>query len=224
MFVSGGTGYMGRGLVDRLVAQGHRVRMLVRPGSERKAAQGAEVIAGNALDSASFRAKVAGCDTLVHLVGVAHPAPWKERAFRAIDLASARASAQAAAAAGVSHFVYVSVAHPAPAMQAYIRVRRECEGILEDAGLTATILRPWYVLGPGHRWPVIFKPVYTLFERIQSKREAALRLGLVTLEQMVAALAWAVENPPAQTRILDVAAIRSTRNGAEKLTAVSRLA
>lgn len=39
-------------------------------------------------------------------------------------------------------------------------------------------------------------------------RESAERLGLVTLEQMAESLRWAVENPPEQSRVLDVPAIR----------------
>ena len=209
VFISGGTGYLGRPLSAELVARGHRVRVLVRPGSESKVEAGAEAVVANALDAASFAARVAPSDTFVQLTGVAHPAPWKERAFRAIDLASLRVSAEAARGAGVAHFVYVSVAHPAPAMKAYIRVRMECEGILGDTGLTSTILRPWYVLGPGHRWPAILKPVYALAECFAATRESALRLGLVTQRQMVAALGWAVENPGA--RVVEVAGIRTLK-------------
>ena len=128
--------------------------------------------------------------------------------FRSIDLVSLRASVEAAKSAGVRHFVYVSVAHPAPAMKAYIRVRQECEVILKTAGLITTMLRPWYVLGPGHRWPIALAPIYALLEAIPSTRDGARRLGLVTLEQLVDALQWAIENPPAESRILDVPAIR----------------
>ncbi len=200
---------MGRVLAPQLIAHGHRLRVLARPGSESKVPSGASAILGDALDAASFAPRVQGSDTVVHLTGVAHPAPWKEAAFRAIDLVSLRASAQAAHAAKAGHFVYVSVAHPAPAMKAYIRVREECEGILADLGLNCTILRPWYVLGPGHRWPIVLKPVYRMLESFESTREGARRLGLVTLEQMTAALLWAVEHPPERTRILDVPAIRA---------------
>jgi uncharacterized protein YbjT (DUF2867 family) len=208
VFVSGGTGYVGRALVAQLIARGHRARVLARPGSERKVPAGAEVIPGDALNAATFSSAVSADDTFVQLTGVAHPAPWKEQAFRAIDLVSLSASAAAAKSAGVRHFVYVSVAQPAPAMKAYVRVRQECEAILKTAGLTTTILRPWYVLGPGHRWPAALAPVYALLEAIPATREGARRLGLVTLEQMVAALLWAIENPPAESRILDVPAIR----------------
>jgi uncharacterized protein YbjT (DUF2867 family) len=208
VFISGGTGYMGRALAAQLISRGHPLRILARKGSEGKVPAGASAVTGNALEAASFASGVLGCDTLVHLTGVAHPAPWKEAEFRAIDLVSLRASAEAAREAKTAHFVYVSVAHPAPAMKAYIRVRRECEGILAGLGLTCTILRPWYVLGPGHRWPVVLKPVYAALESFASTREGARRLGLVSLEQMIAALLWAVEHPAAETRVLDVPAIR----------------
>jgi len=207
--LSGGTGYVGRALVAKLLDRGHRARVLGRPGSEHKVPGGAEVIPGNPLDPATFSSAVTAADTFVQLTGVARPAPWKEQQFRTIDLASVRAAAQVAKAAGVTHFVYVSVAQPAPVMKAYIRVRQEGEAILKSLGLTATILRPWYILGPGHRWPVIMTPVYALLESIPATRDGARRLGLVTLEQMATALLWAIENPPTESRILDVPAIRA---------------
>jgi len=208
VFVSGGTGYVGGALVARLIARGHHARVLARPGSERKVPTGAEVVPGNALDAATFSSAVSANNVFVHLTGVAHPAPWKEQEFRAIDLVSLRTSADAAKSAGVGHFVYVSVAQPAPAMKAYIRVRQECEAILKTSGLRTTLLRPWYVLGPGHRWPLALAPIYALLEAIPSTRDGARRLGLVTLQQMAASLLWAIENPPQDSRILDVPAIR----------------
>jgi len=202
---------MGRALVERLLERGHDVRVLVRPGNEGKVPQGASIVHGNALDAATFAPSVTPARTYVHLTGVAHPAPWKHRQFRDIDLASLRASALAAAAS-ISHFIYVSVAHPAPVMKAYIRVRSECEAILQDqTRFGTTILRPWYVLGPGHWWPVALKPFYLLLEKCPATREGAQRLGLVTLAQMVGALIWAVENPHTASRTLDVPAILKTQ-------------
>lgn len=149
-----------------------------------------------------------GADTLVHLVGVAHPGPAKAAAFRHVDLASLQAAVLASRHAGLSHFVYLSVAQPAPVMQAYLAARAEGEASLVASGIPATILRPWYVLGPGHRWPVVLLPVYWLAEQFSATRESARRLGLVTIDQMIAALVAAVESPASLTRILDVTAIR----------------
>ncbi len=208
VFVTGGTGYVGRPLITQLLEQGHEVQALVRPGSERKLPKGCLAIPGDALDGKSYASKIAPADAFVQLVGVAHPSPAKAAEFRNIDLASGRSAVEAAKDAGVQHFVYVSVAHPAPVMKAYIEVRSQCEDMIRQSGMNATILRPWYVLGPGHRWPYFLIPIYKLMELLPSTREGAKRLGLVTLGQMVRALVEAVEAPARGVRIVEVPQIR----------------
>jgi hypothetical protein len=103
------------------------------------------------LDKESFAARVTPSDSFIQLVGVSHPSPKKGDQFRAIDLVSIRASVSPAVEARIQHFVYVSVAQPAMMMKDYIAVRAEGESLPRTTGLNATILRPWYVLGPGHR-------------------------------------------------------------------------
>jgi uncharacterized protein YbjT (DUF2867 family) len=209
VFITGGTGYVGRVLMPRLLERGHDVRALARRGSEQKLPRGCEAVIGDALEASSFAEQVRPSDTFIQLVGVPHPSPAKAAEFQSIDLASVRASVLAAAGAGVKHFVYVSVAQPSPVMKAYQAVRAEGEKMICESGLAATILRPWYVLGPGHRWPYALKPMYWLFESIPATRETARRLGLVTLEEMVAALVRSVESPADGIRILDVPSIRN---------------
>jgi len=209
VFITGGTGYVGSVLIPMLLDRGHKVRALARKGSEHKLPGGCEAVVGNALDAASFADQVAPSDTFIQLVGVPHPSPAKAAQFQSIDLASARASVSAAASANIAHFIYVSVAQPAPVMKAYQSARAEAESLIRASGMDATILRPWYVLGPGHRWAYALKPMYWLFERLPATRDTARRLGLVTLEEMVAALVQSVESPASQFRILDVPSIRS---------------
>jgi len=209
VFITGGTGYMGQRLIPRLLERGHEVRALVRLGSEKKLPAGCMPIVGNALEGASYAGQVAPADTFVQLVGVAHPSPAKAEEFRRIDLPSGLGAVAAAKLAGIRHFVYLSVAHPAPMMHAYIAVRTECEAAIESAGLNTTILRPWYVLGPGHRWPYLLLPVYKIAELLPATREGAQKLGLVTLEQMLNALTFAVENPVTGRRVVTVPEIRS---------------
>jgi nucleoside-diphosphate-sugar epimerase len=60
-----------------------------------------------------LRAQFPPVEALVHLVGVTHPSPAKAREFGTVDLVSVRAAVFAARSAGVSHFIYVSVAHRA---------------------------------------------------------------------------------------------------------------
>lgn len=217
IFVTGGTGYVGRPLISALLARGHGVRALVRPGSESRVPAGCEVEVGDPFHAASFSEKIKRDGTFVQLLGVAHPSPAKAAEFRSIDLASVRASAEAARAAGIRHFVYVSVARPAPVMKAYQEARAEGERLVLETQIPATFVRPWYVLGPGHRWPLALLPIYRLLEKVPATRDGARRLGLVTLAEMVGALVAAVEDPPRATRIVEPPAIRAAgRSRAER--------
>jgi uncharacterized protein YbjT (DUF2867 family) len=213
ILVTGGTGYIGQHLIPLLIARGHRVRVLTRDESVKRVPAGATAVVGDPLDADSVGAALLSGNTVIHLVGTPHPSPSKAEQFEKVDLVSIRATVSAARRVGIDHLVYVSVAQPAPIMQAYLWVRTLGEAMIREAGLTASIVRPWYVLGPGHGWPKAILPLYKLAEMIPAMRPTAERLGLVTIEQFVQAMVSAVENPPApgQQRIVDVPAIRRAR-------------
>jgi nucleoside-diphosphate-sugar epimerase len=213
ILVTGGTGYIGRNLIPALLARGHRVRVLTREQSTKRVLEGATAIIGDALSESSVAASLRPNDTLIHLVGTPHPTASKADQFEKVDLVSIRASVNAARQVGIEHLVYVSVAHPAPMMQAYLWVRTLGETMIREAGLTATILRPWYVLGPGRQWPKLISPLYKVAEWFPGSRATAKRLGLVTIEQFINAIISSAENPPTrgQRRIVDVPAIKRAR-------------
>ena len=105
---------MGQRLIPRLIARGHEVRALVRMGSEGKLPSGCTPVMGNALDGATYAAEISPSDTFIQLVGVSHPSPAKAAEFRQVDLPAGLGAVAAAKSAGIRHFVYLSVAHPAP--------------------------------------------------------------------------------------------------------------
>jgi uncharacterized protein YbjT (DUF2867 family) len=208
VFITGGTGYIGSRLIPLLLQHGHRVKALVRKGSENKLPAGTAPVMADPLKMDSYTGQVRGEDTFVHLIGVPHPSPAKAKEFREIDLVSVQVAMKAARDAGIGHFIYLSVAQPARMMQAFIAVRSEGEKMIRESGMPATFVRPWYVLGPGHRWAYVLVPFYWVCERLPATRESACRLGLVTISQMLDTLVWAVENPADGIRIMDVPKIR----------------
>jgi uncharacterized protein YbjT (DUF2867 family) len=209
VFVTGGTGYLGRPLITALLERGFAVYALARPQSVQRVPPGASHVIGDALDDTTFAAAIPARATFVHLVGTPHPNPSKAAEFRRVDLASITAAVAAAGRAGVRHFVYVSVAHPAPVMHAYIAVREEGEALVRASGIRATILRPWYILGPGHWWPCVLVPVYAVLRRVPATRQGAERLGLLTRQTMIAALVRSIETPPTDAvRTMEVPEIR----------------
>jgi uncharacterized protein YbjT (DUF2867 family) len=210
IFITGGTGFMGRNLIPEILKRGHTVRALVRRGSESKLPAGCTLVTGDPLERTSFVQEIRPADTFVQLVGVSHPTPAKATEFRTVDLQSARESILAAVEAKIEHFIYVSVAHPAPIMKAYIEARTEGEALLRRSGLKhVTILRPWYVLGKGRQWPRLLRPVYWILERLPSKRETARRLGLLTEREMTNALLSSIEHPADGIKILTVPEIKA---------------
>jgi len=207
--ITGATGYLGRALCQTLDRS--RVLALIRTGGAARLEPGVASRELDVFDPDQLERALAPGDTLVHLIGTPHPNPRKAAEFQRVDLASVRASAAAAARARVAHFIYVSVAQPAPVMHAYVEARQAGEAAIAAAGLTATILRPWYVLGPGHRWPYLLLPLYGVAELVPGWRDVARRLGMVTLAQMSRALLRAIAAPPPSgtRRVLDVAGIRA---------------
>ncbi len=214
VFITGGTGYIGTRLIKALHQQGHfSIKALARKGSENKLPAGCEVIVGNALDASSYQTAIAPSTIFVHLIGVAHPSPSKKQQFKNIDWVSIQEAAKAAATAGIHYFVYLSVAmQPTKIMHDFQQVRAEGEALLLQQTFVSSFIRPWYVLGPGHWWPVLLKPVYFLLKLIPSTRTTAKNLDTVTIGQLIKILVDCIKKPPLQNNIVDVQAIKRPKN------------
>lgn len=209
VFITGATGYIGKRLTKLLLQRGHHVIALVRKGSEHKVTAGAQAIVADPFDALAFQAAIPREAVFVQLLGVSHPSPKKAQQFQDIDLRSVKASADAAARAGVSHFVYVSVAMmPSKIMAAYQAVRKEGEAYCNNKNLHCSFIRPWYVFGPGHYWPVVLLPVYGIAELVPSWRQQARAMALVTIHQMLRTLVAVVEAEPKPLRIVEIKQIR----------------
>jgi uncharacterized protein YbjT (DUF2867 family) len=193
IFITGGTGYIGRRLIARLIKSGYQVKALTRKGSEFRLPQGCITIIGDPFTASAFAASIDECSTFIQLLGVSHPGPGKKDLFDKIDFVSAAASVAAAKQANCSHFIYVSVAQtPTSIMHDYQQCRAKCEGIIKESSLRASIIRPWYIIGPGHYWPLLFLPLFKLLEIIPATSKKAKALRLVYLRQMLDTLCYAV--------------------------------
>src|SRR5689334_17634529 len=134
IFVTGGTGYMGTRLIPLLLQCGHSVTALSRASSASKLLAGIQPVLADPLCH-RYSSHIVGADTFIHLIGVSHPSPAKAAEFRSVDLPALKNAVKAARAAEVKHFIFISVAHPAPVMKAYIEVRSECEQIITESGM-----------------------------------------------------------------------------------------
>lgn len=105
--VTGATGYVGGRLIPRLLAQGYRVRVLVRGGAERLNGRSwqnqVEVAVGDVLDPASLTEPLAGVTAAYYLI---HSMSGNEE-FSQRDITAAQNFSQAAAKADVKRIIYL---------------------------------------------------------------------------------------------------------------------
>jgi nucleoside-diphosphate-sugar epimerase len=97
--VTGANGFLGRHLVRELLARGHAVRALVRPGGDASTvAPGAEVVRGDATEADALRRAVDGCAVVYHLAGVRRASRRDD--FLRVNAGSTRLALDACVATG----------------------------------------------------------------------------------------------------------------------------
>jgi dihydroflavonol-4-reductase len=109
--VTGATGFVGANLVQRLVEQGHTVRALVRPGSDRRGLADMadwEPVEGDVTNAASIEAALRGCDWCFHVAASYHLWLHDYAPMFAANVDGTRTVIEAAGAAGCSRIVYTS--------------------------------------------------------------------------------------------------------------------
>jgi nucleoside-diphosphate-sugar epimerase len=169
-FVTGGSGFIGGALVERLVAQGSRVRALARSEESARKVEGlgAEAVSGDLGGRAAMAAGAAGCDVAFHLA--AHLGEWGEWAeFERDNVDGTRNALAACEEAGVGRFVHcgteaalmageplVHVDETAPlrpdSKAPYPSTKAKAEQAVRDAsreGFETVVLRPRFGWGKG---------------------------------------------------------------------------
>jgi dihydroflavonol-4-reductase len=112
VFVTGGTGVIGRAVVERLLRGDRQVIALARSDAAGRAlaARGATPVAGDVLDREALRRGMEGCEVVFHVAGVNALCPSRADALVTVNVHGARAVAEAAAHAGVRRLVHTSSA------------------------------------------------------------------------------------------------------------------
>jgi dihydroflavonol-4-reductase len=112
VFVTGGSGLVGRALIERLLSDGRRVRALARSGGSAAAleAMGAEVARGDVLDSDSLERGMSGCTVVYHVAGVNAFCLRDYSSLYRVNVLGSRNVVLSARRAGIERVVYTSSA------------------------------------------------------------------------------------------------------------------
>ena len=146
--VTGGTGFVGKALIERALEKGLEVKALTRRTSE--AQPGLEWIRGDLDDKSALARLVTDCELAIHVAGVVntHEAGGFERG----NVTGTLNMIEATKAAGVARFVFVSsLAARKPGLSEYGASKARAEKLVKASGLDWTTVRPPAVYGPGDR-------------------------------------------------------------------------
>ncbi|UCC71072.1 MAG: SDR family NAD(P)-dependent oxidoreductase [Gemmatimonadota bacterium] len=149
VLITGGTGFVGRQVARRLAQRGHRLRALVRePGRAASLSElSAELVQGDVTREAGLEQAVAGCDVIVHLVGIIREV-GPDQTFENVHTRGTQRMLEAAQQAGVRKFVLMSALGAKAQGTPYQRTKYEAEEVVRRSDVPYVILRPSVIVGP----------------------------------------------------------------------------
>jgi len=152
VLVTGATGYVGSYILRALLDTEHTPRALVRDSEEALAVtdDDLEVVRGDVTSPSSLEDCAAGCDAVIHLVGILEENPARGGTYERIHVDGTRHVVDAARTAGVRRFVHMSAnGARAEGGTGYQETKWRAEQIVIDAGFDHwTIFRPSLLFGP----------------------------------------------------------------------------
>jgi len=148
--ILGGSGFVGRALVARLLDDGHEVVVLSRDAYTRTRlpAQTRHVV-GDVYEGEFLRAAFAGMDAVVNLVGILNERGDDGSGFRKVYVELAATVIGAMHAAGVRRLLQMSALHAGDGESHYLKARGVAETLVRESGLEWTLFRPSVIAGPG---------------------------------------------------------------------------
>jgi len=162
ILVTGGTGFVGTHVVNRLLQEGHAVAVLARSAekTQNRYNRPVETVVGDVLDPESLDAALrgAGRDAIVHLVGIID-----ERGNQTFDRVHREAVENVIAAAhkaGVRRLLHMSAMGSSPdSPSEYGRTKAAGEAAVRGSGLDWTVFRPSIIFGPGDGFVSLLAPI-----------------------------------------------------------------
>jgi uncharacterized protein YbjT (DUF2867 family) len=187
--ITGGTGFIGSHLAERLVAGGTEVVLLARMDRREKKLQRMKFVVSDLSDPAVLTEAFAGCDAVAHCAGINRE--LGQQTYRRVHIEGTRNVVEAARAAGVKKVVLMSFLRARPNCgSAYHESKWAAEELLRTSGLDYTIIRASMVYGRGdHMLDHLSHALYSfpLFAMVGLKEKGIRPLAIEDLVEVLRA-------------------------------------
>jgi uncharacterized protein YbjT (DUF2867 family) len=204
VLVTGATGFIGPHVVQRLVDDGHVVRVLEHTAGSSATLPSQEAVEGSMTDPASLRRAVDGQEAVVHLVGILSGKPEE---FRSVMEEGTRDLLEAARDAGVARFVLMSalgVTEETKDLVPYYGAKWQMEQDVKASGLEHVIFRPSFVFGSEGGALGQFKKIAKLAPVTPIPGPGTQRIQPIWTDDVAAYFAAAIEKPEAANRTFEL--------------------
>lgn len=209
VMVTGGSGFVGNQVVEELLALGHQVRCLLRPGSEKKLKaaghEKVEIFTGDVMHPETITPAVQGCDAAIHLVGIIREFPGRGVTFERLHYDATVHVVEAAKAAGAGRYLHMSAlgARPAPA-DPYHTTNYRADEYVKESGLTYTIFRPSVIYGPEDQSLNLFAGMIRRGQVVPVIGDGLYQMQPVPVWTMAKAFVQALYRPQTENRVYEV--------------------
>ena len=207
VFVTGGTGFVGKAVIRALQAHGLLVRCLVRPGSEAdlKGFEAIDRVPGDVLIPNGIAESMHGCAAVIHLVGIIREHRGSGVVFERFHSLATANIVTAAREAGVPRYLQMSaLGVRRDARSRYHRTKWEAEETVRGSGLDWTIFRPSVIYGPGDGSISMLAGMIRRLPVVPVLGDGRYRLQPVAVEQVAEGFARALERPATVGQIYEV--------------------
>lgn len=198
VFVTGGTGFVGKAVIRALQAHGILVRCLVRAGSEAdlKGFEAIDRVPGDVLVPKGIAESMQGCRAVIHLVGIIREHPASGVVFERLHSQATANIVAAAQEAGVHRYLQMSALGVRPeARSRYHRTKWEAEESVRRSGLDWTIFRPSVIYGRGDGSVSMLAAMIRRLPVVPVLGDGRYRLQPVAVEQVAEGFARALDQP-----------------------------
>lgn len=149
VFLTGGTGFVGRQVIHELLQQGHHVRALVRARGEPLPPE-VETVIGDTTNYGMLAGAAHDCDAIINLVGIIREFPAKKITFDRLHTQTTKNLIRMAEETGIRRYIQMSAnGTRADAVTGYHQTKWRAEQALRESALDWTIFRPSLIFGPN---------------------------------------------------------------------------
>jgi NADH dehydrogenase len=196
VFITGGSGFVGRAIIHQLLISGHSVRALIRQPAALFHFSNVETVVGDTTQPETLEKQLSGCHAVIHLVGIIREFPGRGITFDQLHIASTHNVLRAAAEQGINRYLQMSAnGSREDGLTDYHRTKWEAEKLVRQSKLDWTIFRPSLIFGQHDQFVNMLAQLIRKLPLVPVMGDGQYQLQPVSISDIAKSFAIALNKP-----------------------------